>query len=326
MRASANQCRSSGWCTSTGERGGGAQHPGAADPGTDDRVDQGRLAGAGGPADDGEQRGVEGAQARQHVVVELVQQGGLVGPGSDRLDEVERQARTRDLLPQLPDGRDERLSVGARGRHRLSLPTAVRTGLSLHEREWRLMRLFVAINPPLPVVEDLEEFLGPMHEVTDGARWSASRQWHVTLAFMGSAPSSAVEPLESALASLVARVPAARLTVTGAVAFPNPYAARVLAVGVEDSPPGWLAGLARTVRSGCSVAGAAPEGGPFRPHLTLARFGRPTEATRWLRVVDTYRSEPFDVREVALVESHLSAGRVGRVRHDVLAAFPLAAP
>lgn len=185
------------------------------------------------------------------------------------------------------------------------------------------MRLFVAINPPLPVAEDLEEFLGPRHEVTDGPRWSASRQWHVTLAFMGSAPSTAVEPLESALASLVARVPAGRLTVSGAVAFPNPYAARVLAVGIEDSPSGWLAGLARTVRSGCSVAAAAPDGGPFRPHLTLARFGRPSEATKWLRVVDTYRSEPFDVTEVVLVESHLSAGRGGGVRHDVLARFRL---
>ncbi len=49
-----------------------------------------------------------------------------------------------------------------------------------------------------------------------------------------------------------------------------------------------LGRLARGVRSACSVAGAAPEGGPFVPHLTLGRFSRAEEATRWMRVLSTY--------------------------------------
>ncbi len=188
------------------------------------------------------------------------------------------------------------------------------------------MRLFAAIVPPPAVIEDLGEFLGPRHEVTDGPRWSDADQWHVTLAFMGSAPARVLEPLSETLASVVGRVASGQLSLEGAVAFPNPYAARVLAAGVADSPPGWLAGLARTVRSGCSAAGAGPGGGPFRAHLTLGRFGRPTEATRWLRVLDTYSSAAFEVTEVVLFESHLGAGRRGRTRHDVVATIPLAAP
>ena len=67
--------------TSAGRRGGarapasvvvGRSTPGAADLGADHRVDQGRLARTGGAADDREQRGVDGAQPRQHVVVELL--------------------------------------------------------------------------------------------------------------------------------------------------------------------------------------------------------------------------------------------------------------
>jgi 2'-5' RNA ligase len=188
------------------------------------------------------------------------------------------------------------------------------------------MRLFVAALPPPAVVEDLTEFLGPRREAPDGPRWSRPGQWHVTLAFMGSAPARVVEPLVDALADLVGRVPAGQVSIAGSVAFPSPYAARVLGMEVLASPAGWLAGLSRTVRSGCSVAGAAPEGGPFRPHLTLGRFGRPTEATRWLRVLDTYRSEVFDLSEVVLVESQLGSGRDGRVRHAVVARFPLAGP
>ncbi len=188
------------------------------------------------------------------------------------------------------------------------------------------MRLFVAVIPPARVCEDLSTFLAPRHGVVDGPRWSAAAQWHLTLAFMGTAPAGVVEPLEEALSCLTARVRPGRVSIEGSLALPNPYAARVLAAGVRDTPAGWLAALAHTVRSGCAVAGAAPEGGPFRAHLTLGRFGRPTEATRWLRVVDTYRGEPFAVTQVALVESHLGRGRGQHARHDILATFGLGGP
>ena len=52
--------------------GRGAQHPGRGDAGADEGVDQRRLARAGRAADDREQRRVEGHQARDHVVLELV--------------------------------------------------------------------------------------------------------------------------------------------------------------------------------------------------------------------------------------------------------------
>ena len=205
-------------------------------------------------------------------------------------------------------------------------PDAAKPPDRADQRECQVMRLFVAVLPPPAVVEDLTEFLGPRREAPDGPRWSHPGQWHVTLAFMGSAPARVVEPLTDALADLVGRVPGGQVSIAGSVAFPSPYAARVLGMEVLDSPAGWLPGLARTVRSGCSVVGAAPEGGPFRPHLTLGRFARPTEATKWLRVLDTYRSEPFDVTEVVLVESRLGSGRDGRARHDVVATLPLAEP
>ena len=48
------------------------QHAGLGDPVADQRVHQRGLAGAGGAADHGQQRGVDGHQPRQHVVLELV--------------------------------------------------------------------------------------------------------------------------------------------------------------------------------------------------------------------------------------------------------------
>ena len=86
-----NHFASSGWWTSTGDRVVGRSTPGVGDAGADQGVDQRRLAGAGRAADDREQRRVEGHQARDHVVLELVDHLGagaalLVGPG-----ELERQ-------------------------------------------------------------------------------------------------------------------------------------------------------------------------------------------------------------------------------------------
>ena len=67
-----NQCASSGWCTSTGRARRRPQHARLGHPVPDEGVDQRRLAGAGGAADDGQQRRVEGHEPRQDVVLELV--------------------------------------------------------------------------------------------------------------------------------------------------------------------------------------------------------------------------------------------------------------
>ena len=126
MRVSANQCRSSGWCTSTGEVVVGRSTPERLTCGTDDGVDQGRLARAGGPADDGEQRGVDGPQARQHVVVELLEELAAGGLGRGAAGHVERQPRPLDGVAQTLDGGDQRLHVPVH-RHGASLTTLRRS-------------------------------------------------------------------------------------------------------------------------------------------------------------------------------------------------------
>ncbi len=77
------------------------------------------------------------------------------------------------------------------------------------------------------------------------------------------------------------------------------------------------------MRAACSVVGAAPEGGPFLPHVTLARLPRPVDASRWVRVLDGYRGPSWTVEDVAVVASHLPRERGHRPRHEVLARLPL---
>lgn len=182
------------------------------------------------------------------------------------------------------------------------------------------MRLFVAVVPPPEVVEHLEEFLEPRRDV-EGPRWTLSSQWHLTLAFAGAAPARVAEPLVEEVALAAARHAPVAVSLTGGGCFPDVAAARLLYAGVDGGAA--LEPLALAVRSACAVVGAAPDGGRWRAHLSLARFPRPVDATRWVRLLDTYAGPAWTASEVVVVESHLPRERGHRARHEVLATLPL---
>ncbi len=183
-----------------------------------------------------------------------------------------------------------------------------------------MVRLFAAVVPPPGCLEDLDTFLEPRRDV-EGPRWTRPDQWHLTLAFMPAARERVLDDLTARLAEAVASASPARLALAGGGCFPDVSRARVLWCGVRGGEA--LEPLARATRSAASVAGASPDGGPFRPHLTIARFGRPVEATRWVRVVGAYSGPEWTADEVVLVESHLPRGRGHRPRYEVLARWAL---
>ncbi|MEO6790458.1 MAG: RNA 2',3'-cyclic phosphodiesterase [Ornithinibacter sp.] len=183
------------------------------------------------------------------------------------------------------------------------------------------MRLFVALTPPEDVVEHLDAFLDPRRDTPAPLRWSPPEQWHVTLAFMPSVPDHVVDDLVAGLEVLATHHSPDEISVGGGGCFPDVTRARVVWAGIRGGSS--LASLARGARSAAANIGAAPEGGAFVPHLTLARLGRPTDATRWVRVLDAYAGPAWLVDEVALVESHLPREKAHRPRHQVLARLPL---
>jgi len=187
------------------------------------------------------------------------------------------------------------------------------------------MRLFVSVDPPEDAVEHLDDFLSVRRSSGPELRWSSPPQWHVTLAFMGSAPERVVEEVIEGVASSGGRAAAVELSVAGGGCFPDVARAKVLWAGVAGGA-GELARLDRVaqgVRSACSTAGASPVGGAFVPHLTLGRFGRAEDATRWVRVLQTYAGPPWVASHVTVVASHLPREGGHRPRHEVLARLPL---
>jgi 2'-5' RNA ligase len=186
------------------------------------------------------------------------------------------------------------------------------------------MRVFCAVIPPERAVQDLDEFLDSRRDDPSarGLGWSRADQWHLTLAFMGSAQPNAVNDLVERLAGGTLDLPAPTLQVRGGGAFPVIERAKVLYASVAGDLD-VLGRLSERVRNAAAVTGCSPDGRAFVPHLTLARSRRAFEATRWVRVLETYAGPTFTADRVAVVESHLGGPRP---RHDVLAEVTLGAP
>jgi 2'-5' RNA ligase len=186
--------------------------------------------------------------------------------------------------------------------------------------------MFAAVPLPDDVVADLEEFLEPRRESAP-FRWTRPETWHVTLAFMAAVPDRSVDDLVERLTRAARRRARVVLRIEGGGAFPNPGRAKVLYAAVAGGAEAVeeLRRLSVGARAAAGKAGAPAAGGPFRAHVTLARINKPVEATRWVRVLGTYRSRDFELAELVLVESHLGQGPGGRPRYDVVHRCPVGA-
>ena len=184
-------------------------------------------------------------------------------------------------------------------------------------------RMFVAVTPPGAVRGDLAGFLEARPEL----RWSPPGQWHVTLAFLASVSEHRVDDLVARLTRIAARRSAFPARIAGAGCFPSPTHASVLWLAVrsgvcaDDATD--LRRLAVGARAAANKSGNAPDGKAFVPHLTIARLRRPIEATKWLRVLDTYQSAEWTVDHIDLVTSYLGQGPNGRPRYETVATLPL---
>jgi RNA 2',3'-cyclic 3'-phosphodiesterase len=170
------------------------------------------------------------------------------------------------------------------------------------------MRMFVAVVPPLEVLEDLAAFVEPRQERDSPLRWSSDEQWHLTLAFLPSVADRDLDELVERLTEVAGRRDPFELRLQGAGSFPNPAQGKVLWAGLAGDTD-TLERLSASSRSAAVRAGIEVDGSKFRPHVTLARANRPVELTKWLRVFGLYTGPSWQVEEIALIQSQLGHGR-----------------
>lgn len=186
------------------------------------------------------------------------------------------------------------------------------------------MRMFVAVRPPEEAIEDLDEFLS-VRRAAGPFRWALAEQLHLTLAFLADVPDHRLDALFERLAHAARRRTAFGTAIAGGGAFPDPARGRVLFADLDLTPEASteLDRLATGCRTAATTSGLEVDGQRFRPHLTLARIGRPTELSSWVRLLGAYRGPAWSVEEIALVGSHLGEGPRRRPRYEVIETFGL---
>ena len=110
-----------------------------------------------------------------------------------------------------------------------------------------LRRAFLAAVPPPAVLDAIAGLVDA--DTRRGFRWTRREQWHVTIQYFGRVDDP--DALIGALAAPLVDVPAARVQLQGAGAFPSPRRAVVYWLGVADAGPargGALGGHRRGAR------------------------------------------------------------------------------
>lgn len=184
------------------------------------------------------------------------------------------------------------------------------------------MRLFVALEIPEPLRQEIARLKDRIEGGLPRARWVLPERMHLTLVFLGKTDEALLPALRDGLASVFSGQSPIQAQVRGAGTFPPDRPARVAWLGLEGGPE-LLALQAGVAAVAVEVAGLEPERRPFHPHLTLARPARPwprVAVERFLAAADRSYGEPFEISRGVLMESHLGAGGP---RYEPVATFPL---
>ncbi|CAM5276197.1 RNA 2',3'-cyclic phosphodiesterase [Streptomyces narbonensis] len=147
-------------------------------------------------------------------------------------------------------------------------------GGTTHSEPAGTVRVFIALAPPDEAKDELAHALGPAYEAYPRMRWNRIEDWHITLAFLGELPVTAVPLLRPPLARLAASHRPLELGLLGGGQFDE----RVLWSGIDGDVDG-LQQLAAEVRSVVRECGITFQERPLRPHLTLARARRDDPAS-----------------------------------------------
>jgi 2'-5' RNA ligase len=172
------------------------------------------------------------------------------------------------------------------------------------------VRLFLAINFPPMVREEIHAATAPLRECVPELTWVKEPLLHLTLKFLDEQPESRLDAIQAALAAVAARHREPMVSLGGIGAFPNFRRARIVWMGVVQEPR--LELLHHDVEVAFEKLGFELEGRAFRPHLTLARIKHPLSEDRLRALSRTakrteYRTD-FIVRSIDLMQSTLGPG------------------
>jgi RNA 2',3'-cyclic 3'-phosphodiesterase len=166
---------------------------------------------------------------------------------------------------------------------------------------------FFAIKMPLETKLIMQKYTEKLKEILPFSRWVHHQDLHITLAFLGNAPS---EKLTSAMENVQATLSGSEgfmLEINKLGIFGKLDSPRIFWADTKESNE--LQVVRKKVFTACLDAGFQLETRPFKPHITLARkwIGDKPFQQNLLNVWAELQPEPllFNVNEVVLYQTHL---------------------
>jgi 2'-5' RNA ligase len=184
------------------------------------------------------------------------------------------------------------------------------------------MRVFVALEIPSAVRENLAALLESLRAVSPQTRWVRAENLHVTLRFIGEVAEAKLAAIRGALASVLSEQPIT-LDFRGLGFFPSEKHPRVFWAGIEASPN--LSVLAAEIDKAMEKLGVPVEKRPFSPHLTLARFEAPKLPEKLRAAIQKNAARDFGslrTTQFHLIESKLKSSGA---EYTTVESFPFAA-
>jgi RNA 2',3'-cyclic 3'-phosphodiesterase len=181
------------------------------------------------------------------------------------------------------------------------------------------MRLFIALEIPTAVRENLVALIKTLKEISSELRWVRLENLHVTLKFIGEAAPEKLGGIREALGAVRAEGPVT-LDFRGLGFFPNGKHPRVLWAGIEASPN--LKTLVSDIEQALEKLGFPREQRPFEPHLTLARIESRGLSEKLRAAIAENAARDFGsfaTNQFHLIESKLKSNGA---EHTTLQSFP----
>ncbi|MDP3012877.1 MAG: RNA 2',3'-cyclic phosphodiesterase [Candidatus Subteraquimicrobiales bacterium] len=184
-----------------------------------------------------------------------------------------------------------------------------------------MLRLFVAIELPKTLKEELGKFTEQSSKEVSGAKWVEPKNLHISLKFLGNFPEENLPKLLTKIEEATWRIKPFNLRLSKAGAFPTERKARVFWMGTEGSESE-LEKLHKSIDKNMEKLGFERENRKFHSHITLARFRTPQNIESLISKFDFKASgdEVFEVKEIVLFKSELTPR--GSI-YTILKNFPL---
>ena len=178
--------------------------------------------------------------------------------------------------------------------------------MSLAKKKMNDIRVFIAIDLPLPIQRGLDQVIHQLKDPkTKAVRWVPSQNIHLTLKFLGNVQPGNLQALKDVLKADANSIYEFEFQVGKFGVFPNLRKPRVIWVGIQS--PQNLHDLQKAIDLSTQRLGYPGEDRPFSPHLTLGRVSQ--------------NASFQEIRDVSEMLFSFQVGTLGVVKADAITLF-----